>query len=246
MGDYNVPVIAEFSWQPPVEDKDLTAPPGSESKGDRYIVGGSATGDWSGEDGHVAMATQDNPSDPSHWIFATSEEGWITWVKDEDKYYTFDGAAWVVVHQAHIVQVVNTQTGATSDSGTRIPFDDTIPQNDEGSEVMTLAITPTSTTNKLKIDVVIFSSCADVYTSIALFQDATVAALAAGYRQSNSAPPGVIKFTHYMTAGTTSATTFKVRVGGSAGSTVTFNGYNSGRIFGGVTASSITITEIRV
>ena len=29
-------------------DRDLTAPPGGESDGDTYIVGGSATGDWSG------------------------------------------------------------------------------------------------------------------------------------------------------------------------------------------------------
>jgi hypothetical protein len=49
--------------------------------------------------------------------------------------------------------------------------------------------------------------------------------------------------THYMTAGTTSATTFKVRGGVNAG-TLTFNGEVGARLFGGVCASSITVTEI--
>jgi len=48
-----------------------------------------------------------------------------------------------------------------------------------------------------------------------------------------------------MTAGTTSATTFKFRVGINSG-TFTFNGYSGGRKLGGVAASSMTITEIAV
>ena len=54
-----------------------------------------------------------------------------------------------------------------------------------------------------------------------------------------------VTFTHYMTAGTTSATTFKVRAGADgAGTTTTNGGAGMGRFFGGVMASSITITEI--
>jgi hypothetical protein len=50
-----------------------------------------------------------------------------------------------------------------------------------------------------------------------------------------------------MTAGTTSETTFRVRAGPSNTTyTLTFNGYNSARYFGGVMASSITITEFGV
>jgi hypothetical protein len=49
-----------------------------------------------------------------------------------------------------------------------------------------------------------------------------------------------------MTAGTIIATTFKVRVGCSGAGTTTFNGVAGGRIFGGVMASSITITEVAV
>jgi len=144
------------------------------------------------------------------------------------------------------VQTVNTITGAVSTGSTAIPDDDTIPQNTEGDQVMSLAITPNATTNKLKIDVVVHAQNGggSVITA-ALFQDSTANALAVGAQQNgggNAMQP--ICFTHYMTASTTSATTFKVRIGGTAGTT-TFNGSASSRKFGGVLASSITITEIK-
>ncbi len=128
-----------------------------------------------------------------------------------------------------VVQVVNTISGAVATGTTTMPNDDTIPQNTEGTEWMTLAITPKATTNKLRIDVVWYGSIdnADVY-SMALFQDTTM----------------VVHLTHYMAAGTTSATTFKVRGGPNSAGTATFNGVSGGRIYGGVAASTITITEI--
>lgn len=149
---------------------------------------------------------------------------------------------------SRIIQVVNTQTGAVATGSTTIPFDDTIPQNTEGDEYMTLAITPTSATNKLKIDVTFncaVSALAQV--CVALFQDSTANAVAA-MTPSRIEAAGVqtsCTFSHYMTAGTTSATTFKVRAGPTSG-TLTFNGSAGSRLFGGVMASSITITEIKV
>lgn len=68
--------------------------------------------------------------------------------------------------------------------------------------------------------------------------------MAVGYDtvSSNTAPAQII-FNHIMTAGTTSATTFKVRCGGNAAGTTTFNGQATARKYGGVMASSIQITE---
>lgn len=151
------------------------------------------------------------------------------------------------------VQVVNTQTGAVATGTTAIPDDDTIPVQSpvaEGDQYMSLAITPTSATNKLKIDVVIFLGHTNAGMMVtALFQDTTANALACGSAALDTGGANrmeCIKFTHYMTAGTTSATTFKVRAGHSAGATTTFNGYSSGRSYGGVLVSSITISEIKV
>uniref|UniRef100_A0A6M3J552 DUF2793 domain-containing protein n=1 Tax=viral metagenome TaxID=1070528 RepID=A0A6M3J552_9ZZZZ len=88
MATYRVPVLDEFSWQPPVLDKDLTAPPGGESKGDRYIVAADATGAWSGLDGHIVTYTG------AAWLDATPAEGWYVYVADENVLYHYTGAAW--------------------------------------------------------------------------------------------------------------------------------------------------------
>ena len=149
-----------------------------------------------------------------------------------------------------IVQTVNTQTGAVATGTTTMPQDDTIPQNSEGDEYMTLAITPTNSSNKLKIDVVWHgaSSASSGIMVAGLFQDSTANALAAGSGGSHDAANDMqhIYFTHFMAAGTTSATTFKVRVGFNASGTTTFNGAAGSRRLGGVFASSITIQEIEV
>ena len=71
-----------------VLDKDLAAPPGSPSNGDRYIVAVSPTGAWTGQAGKVA-AWQD-----AAWVFYTPREGWLAWVADEDKVYAYTGSAW--------------------------------------------------------------------------------------------------------------------------------------------------------
>jgi hypothetical protein len=146
-----------------------------------------------------------------------------------------------------IVQVVNVQSGAVATGSTVIPIDDTIPQNTEGDEYMTLAITPTDAAHKLRIDVVFQSSCdtGSRAVSAALFQDTTADALAAIQEwYLTGGGSGIVTFSHWMTAGTTSATTFKLRAGPNAAATITFNGGAGARQFGGVMASSMTITEI--
>jgi hypothetical protein len=148
-----------------------------------------------------------------------------------------------------VVQVVNTETGAVSTGSTSIPMDDTIPQITEGFEVMTLAITPTSATNKLLIEVITVqgNSLGSRFEIAALFQDATANALAAVVEYQGAAGAlNTLAIRHYMTAGTTSSTTFRVRIGVDSTGTVSFNGIAGVRQFGGVMASSITITEITV
>ena len=147
-----------------------------------------------------------------------------------------------------VVQVVNTQDGAVATGTTVLPNDDTIPQNTEGDEYLTLAITPTNANNMLKIEIVIHlaHTSASSYMIAALFQDSTAGALAASQPartdQANTAGVGV--FTHYMVAGTVLPTTFKVRAGHGSAGTTTFNGATGTRNLGGVMASSVTITEI--
>ena len=145
------------------------------------------------------------------------------------------------------VQVVNVQTGAVATGTTTVPLDDTIPQITEGTEFMTLAITPTSATNKLRIEVLFLGVYpADAVVTLMLFQDSTANALACNdiWSMGTSTRNFSMYLSHFMTAGTTSETTFKVRVGRNGSSTVRMNGTDGSRFFGGVLGSGITITEI--
>jgi hypothetical protein len=113
---------------------------------------------------------------------------------------------------------------------------------------MTQAFTPTSATNKLIIIANIhYSNSAATEAVVALFQDSTAGALACvcdftgGNNQQTTTT-----LVHEMTDGTVSATTFKIRVGGQTAGTMTFNGNGSGRLYGGTSASTLTILEVSV
>lgn len=166
-----------------------------------------------------------------------------------DQLFTLPGTGGVVDTRnraGNVIQVVNYQTGAVATGTTTIPADDTIPQNTEGTEFMTLAITPTSASNKLLIQVSFVASYSvTAGIQVVLFQDSTANGLAQHGSYASSVGSLVsITFSHYMTAGTTSATTFKVRAGAGAAGTITFNGSSGARFYGGALASSIIITEI--
>tara|TARA_Y100000389_G_scaffold197404_1_gene231938 strand:- start:9 stop:536 length:528 start_codon:yes stop_codon:yes gene_type:complete len=149
-----------------------------------------------------------------------------------------------------ILQVVNYQFGSVLNLGdSRFPYDDTIPQISEGGEVMTLAITPTAATSKLIIDVLVNTSptLSSEKMVVALFQDTTANAIACVSDEFyDSGYMVAIPLKYYASASSTSARTYKVRLGrtDSHSNPVTVNGYNGARKFGGVLATSITITEI--
>lgn len=135
---------------------------------------------------------------------------------------------------------------ATTSGTTTIPFDNTVPQNTEGFEVGTLSITPKNASNILVItcNTNLSHSAGTTYLSACLFQDSNADCIAAGYAYlttpAGGANPG---FQYVVAAGTTSATTFKVRVGANAAGTVTVNGQSGGQIYGGALRSVLTITE---
>ena len=146
-----------------------------------------------------------------------------------------------------IVQVVSDTFSAVATGTTTVPNDDTIPQNTEGTEFMTLAITPKSTSNILIIEAKLYISVSVTAELIAaLFQDSTANAIAAtaAYVDTGTGRVNLV-LTHKMTAGTTSSTTFKVRAGGDVASTTTFNGFSGARKFGAISKSTIFIYEVK-
>lgn len=148
-----------------------------------------------------------------------------------------------------VVQVVSTQTGAVATGTGTYSGNDNIPTTSNGNEYLTLAITPTNASNKLKIETVVVASSSGANETFynVLHQDSTANAIASTAMWNETATTIIsIPLIHYMTAGTTSSTTFKLRAGCGSAQTMTLNGHTTGRIFGGVFATSITITEIQV
>lgn len=129
---------------------------------------------------------------------------------------------------------------------TVIPVDDTIPQNTEGTELLTVTLTPASASNILDITVSIHfsSNTAGDVPVFALFQDSTADAFASGwgYIISNGVPQ-TTSFTNTIVAGTTSATTIKLRVGPSSGN-LNINGNSIQRYLGGSLITSLIVREI--
>jgi len=213
-------------------------------------------------DGAVLTAAQQNTSAATGVpVFATTvtrdaafggankvlAEGQTCYLESTNVVQYFDGAAWATVGEASkVVKMVNTQTGAVATGTTVIPFDDTIPQITEGDQYMTVAITPTNALNVLRIQVTIqlSPSAAGIFMSAALFVDDVANALAASSAyMATGTGTLTLTFTHNVVAGGVSALTFRVRAGGHFTSTTTFNGSAGARLFGGITLSSISITE---
>lgn len=146
-----------------------------------------------------------------------------------------------------VFNMQSTVTTAVTATTATIPDDNTIPQNTEGTEWMTVSITPTSATNKLLITLNASGAVAGGQFIWAIFQDSTANALYAGklaVAASNILASGSYSFV--MTAGTTSATTFKVRTGNNGATQITMNGEANAAKFGGTVSSSLTVAEIKV
>lgn len=152
-----------------------------------------------------------------------------------------------VTGQDWIVQTAKTLTTATATGTTTVPLDNTIPQNTEGDQYFTQAITPLANGNILYIDVVIvLSNTAAGHMTVALFQDATANALAAVTQKITTADDAITMTLRYqMTAGTTIATTFKVRAGLDGAGTTRINGRAGAGLFNATCTSYISVTEIQ-
>ena len=149
-----------------------------------------------------------------------------------------------------IVQVVYNQEATVYTTTDLVPHDDTIPTTSEGIAITGLdtAITPTNSSNLLKIECNLFvnhSSGAWIITH--LHQDSGANAIAVTDEFCTGGHQGTFEqITFYMTAGTTSATTFNLYCGSQNPGTTTIGGASGNRLYGGVGLSTLSITEIAV
>jgi hypothetical protein len=233
----------------------VSSTPGSPTPGFRYLVtadfGGFVTGqiiEYKGSGFNVYTPHNDS--------------GWIAYVQDEDRYYAYKGTTWVDI--LNVIRSTDLPAGtiidrayaeytANADLTTNIPLDDTIPQNTEGTEIVTASITPKKSANRVRVTFTGQFATPDTsgpqYAIAALFQDNIANALRATYCEiehvgDSADAPHLLTMIFEHSPGTTSAVTYKIRVGGKD-NTVRMNGAAAGRLFGGVSAAVLTLEEIQ-
>ena len=146
-----------------------------------------------------------------------------------------------------VIQIARNATGAGASGSTTIPEDNTIPQNTEGNEFITQAITPRISISDLFVEFSgVLSTNNSVGFIVAIFQDSTANALASCYSYANGGLAAYkINMYHKFKSGTVSGTTFKIRAGGGTATTTYFNQNASGvSLFNGTCNSYLQITEI--
>lgn len=142
------------------------------------------------------------------------------------------------------LQTVTASYNAVDTTTSSIPYDDTIPQNTEGKEFMSVTITPKRANSKLRISFnAMYSTSAKATVVCAIFRDSTANALGATATECTLDDPMTNFFELDVDASSITATTFKVRLGTSTG-TLTFNGEASARKFGDIPKSYIKVIEV--
>lgn len=151
-----------------------------------------------------------------------------------------------------VVQVVQatTTTVTTISSATashEIPADNTKPQNTEGVEILTQAITPASNTNKVLVRAVVpFALEGSNTPVIALFRGAGATAIATSYISTVSAFNGMLVIEYLDSPATASSVTYRVRVGRGSSGTFYVNGASGGVArFDETQFATLTLTEIK-
>ena len=156
---------------------------------------------------------------------------------------------WVAAGGGKVAQVVQAQTTSVITTTSSITHDTSIPQISEGVEVLSLAITPTNASSVLYIfvDLMVGTAGGGVGTIMGLFKDSTADAIEAKIVNTGSVNnvQADAKFIHKISAGSTSAQTFTVRIGCGGSGTTSINSYNaSSTTLGGVMKSSVMIMEV--
>lgn len=141
-----------------------------------------------------------------------------------------------------------TYSSFADSGGTLIPYDDTIPQVTEGSQILTLTFTPLTDTIEIETGVPMAAAVNDARGIVAIFKDGAANAIAAdvGFVANSyivGSPVICKKRVTGLTPGTQVIIT--VRVGPASGTgTLYVNGNSVARKFGGVSSAWLKIREV--
>lgn len=171
-----------------------------------------------------------------------------TTITDDDAKVPTSGAVVdYVASRSALIQYVYDEYTDNTNLTTVIPFDDTIPQISEGTEVLSVEITPSSASSKVIIrgQVTGATDGPGAALSLAVFVNGGADAIFADANiitTANHCEAIAFEFEH--SPASTAPQTYSVRVGPSGG-TARLNGVASGRRFGGVMKSTLIAEERR-
>lgn len=146
-----------------------------------------------------------------------------------------------------VAQMVLAQSTTSASTTSIIPFDNTIPQNTEGAEYITATITPTNASSTLVIEFDAWIATSNNNGLVlALFRNSEANAIQATLDVVALANyQNLARLKAVVTAGSTSATTFKLRFGPYlAGTGYILRTTSLPSVFGGSSFANFTITEI--
>ena len=135
------------------------------------------------------------------------------------------------------------------DIATVIPADDTIPQIGEGTQILSVVITPKKLTNKIRLRFQCSSSVSVPAggAAAAIFANGGANAIAANVvSHTNAAYVLPLGVEVEITPASLAAQTYTVRVGPTTASNLRLNGNTAGRVFGGIMRATIIAEEIPV
>lgn len=150
---------------------------------------------------------------------------------------------WFAGPSVTLLQRRSTSLATYMDVTSSIAVDDTPPGIGEGTEILTLAFTPLSSTSTLEISV--FVPGLATKGTVALHNGGASAIAAVGATESNAVDcMATTAFVHSYAPGSTALITFSVRVGTNSGADHFYvNGNGSNRLYGGISNAWMIVKE---
>lgn len=177
-----------------------------------------AIADLGGGGGSITTSTTPPVSPSAGDLWFNSESG-ILYVYYDDG----NSQQWVAADNSgsggKVAQVVRSSTSTTALGTTVIPFDGTTPQNTEGTELLTVTIVPTNASSMIELEFRAWGTAnANMGIVLSIFKDSNANALDSSIVNTNATDhmtPFILSTS--VTAGSTSAQTYKIRIGNETG-----------------------------
>jgi len=127
------------------------------------------------------------------------------------------------------------------------PDDGTTPQNTQGVELVTQAITPKSSTNKVLVRAICpFAGPSSFTPVMTMFRGSSASAIAVTWASISGALVGNMVLEFLDSPATTSPVTYRIRIGrGGAGGWYANGGTDGSAKFNGRLATTLTLTEVK-